>query len=108
MILKNKQLKKRVKRQVIENEDVDNYYKQKVKPISKEKWEYLLTRKAWYVMPLGWDNIALLDCQQMKVDGDLNKGFHYRSYVFSKEYLTQRWFSAFESLHDGSFLRTFC
>jgi len=47
------------KREVIENQDVDNYYKQKVKPIDKEKWEYLSARKAWYVMPLGWDNIAL-------------------------------------------------
>ena len=47
------------KREVIENEDVDNYYKQKVKPIDKEKWKYLLARKAWHVMPLGWDNIAL-------------------------------------------------
>lgn len=62
------------KRQVIENEDVDNYYKQKVKPISKEKWEYLLTRKAWYVMPLGWDNIALNGGKVIDVgtgDGDV-------------------------------------
>ena len=27
-------------------------------PIDRKKWEYLLARKAWYVMPLGWDNIA--------------------------------------------------
>tara|TARA_B100000029_G_scaffold516521_1_gene630544 strand:- start:11710 stop:12552 length:843 start_codon:yes stop_codon:yes gene_type:complete len=47
------------KREVIENKDVDNYYKEKVMPIDKKKWKYLMARKAWYVMPLGWDNIAL-------------------------------------------------
>tara|TARA_B100001540_G_C15812265_1_gene645187 strand:- start:16 stop:864 length:849 start_codon:yes stop_codon:yes gene_type:complete len=47
------------KREVIENKDVDNYYKEKVMPIDKKKWEYLMARKAWYVMPLGWNNIAL-------------------------------------------------
>ena len=46
------------KREILENKDVDNYYKQKVMPIDRKKWEYLLARKAWYVMPLGWDNIA--------------------------------------------------
>ena len=62
------------KKRNIENEDVDNYYKQKVKPISKEKWEYLLARKAWYVMPLGWDNIALNSGKVIDVgtgDGDV-------------------------------------
>lgn len=42
-----------------ENKSVDEYYKDKVTPIDRKKWEYLSARKAWYVMPLGWENIAI-------------------------------------------------
>ena len=30
------------KRKLIESKDVDNYYKEKVKPIERKKWEYLI------------------------------------------------------------------
>ena len=42
-----------------QNKSVDEYYKDKVTPIDRKKWEYLSARKAWYVMPLGWENIAI-------------------------------------------------
>ena len=42
----------------IESEDFDNYYKTAFKPIERIRWEYLMQRKAWFIMPLGWENIA--------------------------------------------------
>lgn len=36
----------------------DHYYKTAHKPIDRLRWEYLMARKAWYIMPLGWDNFA--------------------------------------------------
>ena len=38
--------------------DFDNYYKKANKPIDFLKWKYLMLRKAWFIMPLGWDKIA--------------------------------------------------
>lgn len=34
------------------------YYSEARKPISRQKWEYLKARKAWYIMPLGWNRFA--------------------------------------------------
>lgn len=34
------------------------YYQTVKKPITRRNWEYLKNRKAWYIMPLGWDSIA--------------------------------------------------
>jgi len=42
----------------IKNKDFDKYYRDALKPIEKIKWEYLKLRKAWYITPLGWENIA--------------------------------------------------
>ena len=42
----------------IQNADFDEYYRRAEKPIDKRRWQYLIERKAWYIMPLGWDNIA--------------------------------------------------
>jgi len=42
----------------IGNEDFQDYYKIANKPIEEKAWKYLMLRKAWYVMPLGWDKIA--------------------------------------------------
>ena len=41
-----------------DKDDYDDYYKKERKPIDKIRWEYLLKRKAWFITPLGWDNIA--------------------------------------------------
>jgi ubiquinone/menaquinone biosynthesis C-methylase UbiE len=43
----------------IQNKDFDNYYKSAKKPIDFLRWNYLMKRKAWFIMPLGWENIAL-------------------------------------------------
>ena len=42
----------------IQKKDFDDYYRKAEKPIDRERWEFLMRRKAWYIMPLGWDNIA--------------------------------------------------
>ncbi len=42
----------------IGNKNFDDYYKTAQKPIDQKRWEYLMKRKAWYIMPLGWDMIA--------------------------------------------------
>lgn len=46
----------------IGNKNFDNYYKEARKPIDKERWQYLMDRKAWFIMPLGWENIAAKSC----------------------------------------------
>ncbi len=42
----------------IQTADFDKYYREAKKPIDRRRWEYLMHRKAWYIMPLGWQNIA--------------------------------------------------
>lgn len=42
----------------IGNKNFDDYYKTAQKPIDEKRWKYLMKRKAWYIMPLGWDTIA--------------------------------------------------
>lgn len=48
----------RRRNEYIQNADFDEYYRKAEKPIDKRRWQYLMERKAWYIMPLGWDNIA--------------------------------------------------
>jgi ubiquinone/menaquinone biosynthesis C-methylase UbiE len=36
----------------------EHYYKTASKPIDRLRWEYLMARKAWYIMPLGWENFT--------------------------------------------------
>ena len=43
----------------ISEKDFDNYYKTAHKPIDYLKWKFLMLRKAWFIMPLGWDRIAM-------------------------------------------------
>jgi ubiquinone/menaquinone biosynthesis C-methylase UbiE len=43
----------------IGQKDFDDYYKKAIKPIDKIRWNYLMNRKAWFIMPLGWENIAI-------------------------------------------------
>ena len=43
----------------IGQKDFDYYYKVAVKPIDRTRWEYLMNRKSWYIMPLGWKNFAI-------------------------------------------------
>ncbi len=40
------------------NVNFEKYYKSASKPIDKRTWEYLRLRKSYYIMPLGWNNIA--------------------------------------------------
>jgi ubiquinone/menaquinone biosynthesis C-methylase UbiE len=42
----------------ISGKNFDAYYKKIEMPIERLRWEYLMKRKAWFIMPLGWDNIA--------------------------------------------------
>ncbi len=42
----------------IKDKNFDNYYKTALKSIDQRRWKYLMKRKAWYIMPLGWDNIV--------------------------------------------------
>lgn len=49
----------RRRNEYIQTEDFDVYYRDAEKPIDKDRWEYLMQRKAWYIMPLGWENIAI-------------------------------------------------
>lgn len=42
----------------IKNADFDKYYREAEKPIDRRRWEYLMNRKAWFIMPVGWDRIA--------------------------------------------------
>ena len=51
----------------------DHYYRTAKKPVSRPCWEYLMKRKAWYIMPLGWENIPRRSCRVIDVgcgDGD--------------------------------------
>ena len=40
------------------NVNFEKYYKSASKPIDRRTWEYLRLRKSYYIMPLGWNNIA--------------------------------------------------
>lgn len=42
----------------IAGKNFDSYYKTARKPIDKRRWQFLMQRKAWFIMPLGWDRIA--------------------------------------------------
>ena len=48
----------RKRNEYIESKDFDSYYKTAFKPIERIRWQYLMKRKAWFIMPLGWENIA--------------------------------------------------
>ena len=40
------------------NKNFESYYKNASKPIDRKTWEYLKLRKSYFIMPLGWENIA--------------------------------------------------
>ena len=40
------------------NKNFESYYKKALKPIDRKTWEYLKLRKSYFIMPLGWENIA--------------------------------------------------
>ena len=57
----------------IGDKDFDDYYKNAEKPIDQRRWNYLMNRKAWYIMPLGWDIISSNSCRVVDIgcgDGD--------------------------------------
>lgn len=43
----------------VKDKDFDKYYKTEDKPIDFNRWNFLKQRKAWWNMPLGWDEMAL-------------------------------------------------
>ncbi len=58
------------------NVNFDKYYKTAHKPIDKKTWEYLRLRKSYYIMPLGWENIAKDGINILDVgcgDGDITQ-----------------------------------
>ncbi len=49
----------RKRNEYIKTSDFDNYYREVERPIERIRWEYLMKRKAWFITPLGWEEIAL-------------------------------------------------
>ncbi len=52
----------------------EDFYKITSRPIVRERWEFLMARKAWYIMPLGWDNFLWGSCKILDLgcgDGDV-------------------------------------
>lgn len=47
------------RQEYIKQADFDDYYRKARKPIDRRRWEFLMLRKAWFIMPLGWKNIAV-------------------------------------------------
>ncbi len=57
----------------IGGKNFDDYYKRAQKPIDRERWDYLKRRKAWFIMPLGWNRMADQSCRVTDLgcgDGD--------------------------------------
>ena len=64
----------RKREEYIKQKDFDNYYREAFRPIQKIRWQYLMLRKAWFITPLGWENIAInggLVADLGMVDGDV-------------------------------------
>lgn len=40
------------------DDNMDKYYREARKTIDRNRWEYLKERKAWYIIPLGWDDFV--------------------------------------------------
>ena len=58
------------------NVNFEKYYKSASKPIDRKTWEYLRLRKSYYIMPLGWENIAKDGINILDVgcgDGDITQ-----------------------------------
>lgn len=47
----------------LKGKNFDYYYKKAEKPIDRLRWEYLMVRKAWFIMPLGWEKAAMQSCK---------------------------------------------
>tara|TARA_B100000029_G_scaffold395740_1_gene393612 strand:- start:1017 stop:1856 length:840 start_codon:yes stop_codon:yes gene_type:complete len=82
------------KRENREKKTVKDYYSDKINPIDRKTWEYLLARKAWYVMPLGWDNIAINGGKVIDIgcgDGDVvQRLINYVSKYWEKKNITNK------------------
>lgn len=70
----------------IAGKNFDNYYKTAHKPIDRLRWEYLMRRKAWFIMPLGWDRIA--DCGGTVIDLGCGDGDTVQRLM---DYCVMRW-----------------
>lgn len=70
------------------------YYTKAEKPIDRNKWEYLKARKAWFIMPLGWDSFAKANIERILDlgcgDGDTTQRI--------ADWIAERWK---EQGHDG-------
>ena len=47
----------KTRKQYISGENFQKYYQSTEKPIDRLRWEYLRLRKAYYITPLGWEEI---------------------------------------------------
>jgi SAM-dependent methyltransferase len=42
----------------VRERDFEQYFKEADRTIDRQRWEFLKDRKAWYIMPFGWDRFA--------------------------------------------------
>lgn len=72
----------------------EEYYRFVKKPIERLRWEYLKARKAWYIMPLGWDNFAKQTCTVLDAgcgDGDtIQRIMDYVLKIWQKNKITDK------------------
>lgn len=72
----------------------DHYYRTARKPVSRLNWEYLMKRKAWYIMPLGWENISQKSCRVVDIgcgDGDtIQRLVHFIEKSWAKDKICDR------------------
>lgn len=72
----------------------EDYYKILNRPIVRERWEFLIARKAWYIMPLGWEHFLEKSCQILDLgcgDGDsVQRIISYIHGHFKKNEITDR------------------
>jgi SAM-dependent methyltransferase len=45
----------------VRDRNFEAYFRDEDRTIDRERWEYLKLRKAWYIMPFGWDHFAAPD-----------------------------------------------
>jgi len=47
----------------VNQKNFGEHYEKVRKPLDPTRWEYLMKRKAWFIMPLGWDHMTTGSCQ---------------------------------------------
>jgi SAM-dependent methyltransferase len=78
----------------IGDKDYDTYYKQVRMPLEKDRWRYLMERKRWFIMPLGWDNMIASSARVADMgcgDGDtVQRLIDYADQKWTAEGVTDR------------------